>query len=415
MAARDVLMPDVDAAEPAAAIPDKPTLPKAPKKPKEVKDAVENERRQKVYKALKAEHEKAMAAHKLQMAARAQAQQAARKRDGSDGARRVQHRRAGKAASMALGRPFVDVYAELNQLTQVFTTFKPRVACYEAHLDHQQLVAAEKELADAWMRLLGRRLPQSASVHVHGRRLPCGILFVHFSSGWIDSTAHGPDGTELQARTLVTASLYVGMCDGDGQPHGRGSRLSECGRPGSMSYVGYLEDGEWQHGVFSGDGSRRQYVEDGSIEYHCIGKWQRGLLTSGTVTYLPEGDSYKGEFSSRYQLTGGIERDAEGHRLTTELWELKRHGNGKYCDPNGKVIFDGPWENDWPQCEWTEPSPGVWTPRDDGLGSSYVVDAGAPTHDLTAEQRALGERIIELQCLPITVDLYCAAQTHADE
>ena len=79
------------------------------------------------------------------------------------------------------------------------------------------------------------------------------------------------------------------------------------------------------------------------------------------------------------------------------------------------AIFDGPWDDDWPQCEWTEPPPGVWTPRDDAPGSSYVVDASAPTRDLTAGQSALCDRISELESRPMTIDLYCAAQTHADE
>ncbi len=47
--------------------------------------------------------------------------------------------------------------------------------------------------------------------------------------------------------------------------------------------------------------------------------------------------------------------------------------------------------------------------------SGYIVDADAPSHELTAEQSALIDRINELlESWPsvMNIDLYSAAQTH---
>jgi hypothetical protein len=165
-------MPDV-------AVPPKPDLPKKPRQPKQVKDAAENERRQADHRAALQSYEEAMSEHKKNMAVRESAQRAIRQRDPGDGARRMQQRRAGKAVNKELG-PFTNVFRELVDLTNAFVdscTPIPGKGCPERH-------AAEAALSQAWERLLGRKVPQTAAAG--RRRQRFAVSFSSSSEGWIE-------------------------------------------------------------------------------------------------------------------------------------------------------------------------------------------------------------------------------------
>lgn len=407
----DELMLDADAPVGTTAVPDKPTLPKAPKQPKQVKDPAENEQRQKEYEKLKVQHKLKMVVHKALMAERAKAQQAARKRSGEDGARRAQQRRAAKAAGMTLNVPFAEAFAALKQKTLEFdSTCRWAEGLMRTCDGWPKVLEAEDKLVKAWEEFLGRSVPHKASLKIGSHRHEVDISFVYYHPGWIESSTTFR-GTELPARTRITAAVYVGPCR-DGLPHGHGVKLSEHSYDSQLP--GFLEDGSWVHGVFSGDGSRCQFDEDGSPLYYCVGTWEHGFMKRGAVTYVPDGDTYDGEFRTKYSITGCAKIDSDGHRITRESWELIRHGQGKYYNPAGKVIYEGEWCRDWPLCEWSQPPRGTWMPMEDAPGfQRYVVDDedALIKKELTAEENALCDRIHDLECYPLMIDLYCAEQT----
>ena len=104
-----------------------------------------------------------------------------------------------------------------------------------------------------------------------------------------------------------------------------------------------------------GEGSRRQWSVDGSPEFKCVGMWAGGKFRKGTITYLPEGDSYEGSFACEYH-TLPWDGTSRGIR---EYWEHVREGTGTYRDSHGAIVFSGEWADDWPDCEWVLPTPEV--------------------------------------------------------
>ena len=152
--------------------------------------------------------------------------------------------------------------------------------------------AAEAALSQAWERLLGRKVPQTAAAG--RRRQRFAVSFSSSSEGWIEGQQATSWGTALASRTRLPACVFVGLTDEHGgSPHGPGVMLNE---------DGILLEGTWEQGALIGEGSARRWDEAGMPLWHYVGTWAQGMFAKGTVTYLPEGDSYEGEFFANVHM-----------------------------------------------------------------------------------------------------------------
>ena len=75
---------------------------------------------------------------------------------------------------------------------------------------------------------------------------------------------------------------------------------------------GILLEGTWEQGALIGEGSARRWDEAGMPLWHYVGTWAQGMFAKGTVTYLPQGDSYEGEFFAKYTCGCGAQVDDDG-------------------------------------------------------------------------------------------------------
>ena len=184
---------------------------------------------------------------------------------------------------------------------------------------------------------------------------------------------------------------------------------------------GILLEGTWEQGALIGEGSARRWDEAGMPLWHYVGTWAQGMFAKGTVTYLPQGDSYEGEFFAKYTCGCGAQVDDDGYRLMHEEWELQRHGPGKYTDAAGRVVYDGLWERDWPGDWPSAGDKGSWVTEGMQEGfQRWVPDPDQPCAKRTNAEEALASRILELEERGMdrggfALRLYCEAQLSKPE
>lgn len=121
---------------------------------------------------------------------------------------------------------------------------------------------------------------------------------------------------------LKNGDRYIGQSV-NGKSNGIGAYLYK---------EGYLYFGQWKNGKRHGKG---YFYSNSSMQFY-IGTFNQGKLKRGTLIYS-NGDIYDGEYINNYRSSGSYYSKDSGIYIG-EWKDNKRHGQGKYINPDGKKV-----------------------------------------------------------------------------
>jgi len=103
-------------------------------------------------------------------------------------------------------------------------------------------------------------------------------------------------------------------------------------------------NGACVRGKASGKGTAI-YKKDGKLLATIIGKMKDGKFNGKGSSTFATGERYIGEYKDGKYNGEGSFTSAEGYRYKGEFKDDKRHGLGRLSGPDGKIYFEGQWEN----------------------------------------------------------------------
>jgi hypothetical protein len=200
--------------------------------------------------------------------------------------------------------------------------------------DKKQLSALVQE-AKAYTRTLEARAAGHFASIVAQLDAELGAARPRPAGGTAEGSAGGDQGDleYVEDMDLEAGAKYKGQVNKiTKQLYGFGS-LS---RPDGSFYVGNFSSGRANgHGKFvakNGNLYEGDWVDDRA---HGVGSYTH-----------EDGSNYTGQWVEDEKCGRGAEVWADGSKYEGEFLKGSKHGVGKYCAPNGKVVYDGGFAND---------------------------------------------------------------------
>lgn len=136
--------------------------------------------------------------------------------------------------------------------------------------------------------------------------------------------------------------------------------LGKMSYPNGDSYSGYYKNGyregvgiyDWKNGnKYSGEWVKGNRTGTGTFTWvngnEFVGKFKTNKRVDGVGIFTwKNGTTYKGEFINSLMHGKGTLFYAAGGWYSGDFVKNKRHGKGKLYDKNGKLVYDGLWEQD---------------------------------------------------------------------
>jgi len=170
--------------------------------------------------------------------------------------------------------------------------------------------------------------------HGHGTAtFPDGTKYIGY---WVEGKRHTEDGQTSRCE-FPNGHVYEGEFHAD-EIHGRGRLMSETGE--------VLDPGPWEHGVsqftpYPINGTGRYEFPDGS---YYDGDWQEGLFDGqGVFFFAGTGDTYTGGFRGGQFHGHGRYEFASGDKYEGGFEDGRPAGRGSYLWAREDQSYEGEW------------------------------------------------------------------------